>query len=53
MKDAPPWWRGVKGRMHPGDGVLLLRDLVHSELRGDSGLLETFVLGLIAQKTEK
>lgn len=53
MKDAPPRWRGVRGRRHPGDGELLLRDLVHSELRGDSGLLETYVLGLIAQENRK
>lgn len=50
MKDARARWRGERWRRHPGDAVLLLRDLVHSQLRRDSGLLETCISVLIAQR---
>ncbi|KAF3847561.1 hypothetical protein F7725_020589 [Dissostichus mawsoni] len=43
----------VRGGRDPGHGALFLRELVHSELRGDCGLLETcFLFGITLRQKE-
>lgn len=47
IKGSPLRRRRVRGCRNPGHRGLFLRELVHSELRGDCRLVETCIFDLI------